>query len=65
MAEVATMRIGLSRIVLRFLLIVFLIVSLQGTIQTQASENEQTLWKFERTYWNYVQANNLRGYLGL
>ena len=61
----ATMLNGRRRIVLPFLLVAFLMVSLRGTTQTQASENEQTLWNLEHTYWNYVQDNDLPGYLGL
>jgi type II secretory pathway pseudopilin PulG len=53
------------RNVLPFLLAAFLAVSLQRTTQTQASENEQTLWKLEHAYWNYVQDNDLPAYLGL
>jgi hypothetical protein len=36
-----------------------------GAIQTQASENEQTLWDLEHAYWRYVQDNNLAAYLDL
>ncbi len=36
-----------------------------GTVQSQASENEQTLWNLEHAYWRYVQDNNLGAYLGL
>src|SRR5258706_4338784 len=56
---------GRLGIVLPFLLAALLVVSLQGTTQTEASENEQTLWKLEHTYWNYVQENDLPAYLGL
>jgi hypothetical protein len=52
-------------LVLSFLLAAFFAVSLPGTTQAQASEDEQTLWKLEHTYWNYVQDNDLTAYLGL
>jgi hypothetical protein len=48
-----------------FLLAGFLGVTLQGTTQTPASKNEQTLWKLEQDYFRYVEDNNLQGYLGL
>jgi len=40
-------------------------VSSEGTIQAQASENEQALWNLEHAYWRYVQGNDLAAYLGL
>jgi ketosteroid isomerase-like protein len=33
--------------------------------QSQALENEQTLWNLEHEYWRYVQENDLPAYLGL
>jgi ketosteroid isomerase-like protein len=61
-AKMPNDRIG---IVLPLFLAAFLLVSLQGTAQAQASENEQTLWKLEHAYWDYVQHNDLPAYLGL
>src|SRR5579864_9203663 len=46
----------------------FLSASVLGflvSLQAQTSEDEQTLWKFERAYWNYVQDNDLPGYRSL
>jgi ketosteroid isomerase-like protein len=40
-------------------------VSSGETIQSQASENEQTLWNLEHAYWRYAQDKNLALYLGL
>jgi hypothetical protein len=48
-----------------FLSATLLVVSLQATTQSQTSEKEQALWKLEHAYWNYVQDNDLPGYLGL
>ncbi len=42
-----------------------LAVSSAGTLQSQASENEQALWNLEHAYWRYVQDNDLPAYLGL
>jgi hypothetical protein len=56
---------GRTRNVLRFLLAVLLMISFQGTTPTQGSENEQAVWNLEHIYWNYVQDNDLTGYLGL
>ncbi len=40
-------------------------VSSARTIQSQASENEQTLWNLEDAYWRYVQDNDLPSYSNL
>ncbi len=40
-------------------------VSSGETVQSQASNTEQTLWNLEHAYWDYVQDNNLAAYLGL
>ena len=55
----ATMLNGRRRIVLPFLLVAFLMVSLQGTTQTQASENEQTLWKHDVSIVAYVTSTEM------
>jgi hypothetical protein len=34
-------------------------------LQSQTSENEQTLWNLEHDYWRYVQDNNLSAYSAL
>lgn len=34
-------------------------------IGSPASENEQTVWNLEHSYWHYVQENNLPAYLSL
>ncbi len=44
---------------LPFLLVAFLMVSLQGTTQTQASENEQTLWKLDDSIVVYVTSTEM------
>ena len=44
---------------LPFLLVAFLMVSLQGTTQTQASENEQTLWKLDDSIVAYVTSTEM------
>lgn len=41
------------------------VVSSPGTLQSQATENEQAIWNLEHAYWRYVQENNLRAYSGL
>jgi len=46
-------------------LVVALLVLCQGTIQSQTSDNEQTLWNLERAYWHHVQNNDLASYLTL
>ncbi len=51
--------------VMACLLVGALAVSSEGTIQSQASENEQTLWNLEHAYWSYVQGNDLPAYLSL
>jgi ketosteroid isomerase-like protein len=33
--------------------------------QSQSSADEQSLWKLERSYWDYVQANDLTSYRAL
>ncbi len=53
----------LLRILLLFLLAAFAAFPLQG--QTKTAQDEQTLWKLERSYWNYVQDNDLTSYSGL
>jgi ketosteroid isomerase-like protein len=40
-------------------------ISAGETTQSQASDNEQTLWNLEHAYWGYVQDNSLTAYLGL
>jgi len=52
-------------LMLSFLGAAFFAVSLHGTTQAQVSEDEQTLWKLEHTYWSYVQDNDLTAYSGL
>jgi len=42
-----------------------LLLTLGGRTQAQTSESEQAVWKLERTYWQYVQANDLTGYRNL
>jgi len=42
-----------------------LAVSSEATLQSQASQDEQTLWNLEQTYWHYAQDNDLPAYLGL
>jgi ketosteroid isomerase-like protein len=42
-----------------------LALSLVGTIQARAAENEQTLWDLERAYWRYVQDHDLAAYRNL
>jgi len=58
-------RIGLVPRVTTSLLAGVLLISLTGRIEAQASESEQTLWKLEHAYWNYVQGNDLPAYWGL
>jgi hypothetical protein len=53
----------LLRILLLSLLAVFVAFPLQG--QTQTAQDEQTLWKLEHSYWDYVQDNDLTSYSGL
>lgn len=53
------------RMMLFLLLASFLAISLHQTAQAQASRDEQTLWKLEHAYWNYVQDNDLPKYLSL
>ena len=36
-----------------------------GTMPSQASENEQAIWKLEHDYWRHVQDNDLPAYLAL
>ena len=38
---------------------------IRETIQSQVSDNEQTLWNLEHGYWRYVQDNNLAAYSDL
>jgi len=40
------------------------VISLPGGVQAQESD-EQTLWKMEHLYWDYVQNNDLTAYRGL
>jgi len=47
------------------LLVAALAASSAGTAQSQASANEQALWKLERAYWGYVEGNDLTAYLSL
>jgi ketosteroid isomerase-like protein len=58
-------RIALVLRVMACLLAGALAVSSGGTIQSQGSENEQTLWNLEHAYWRYVQDNDLAAYSGL
>ncbi|MEO8725067.1 MAG: nuclear transport factor 2 family protein [Acidobacteriaceae bacterium] len=52
------------RLVMPFLVVVFSALYLQATTQPQASA-EQTLWRIEHAYWNYVQDNDLPAYRNL
>lgn len=54
---------ALLRMLLPSLLAAFVVLPLQG--QTRTGEDEQTLWKLEHSYWDYVQENDLTSYLGL
>ena len=36
-----------------------------GTMASQASENEQAIWKLEHEYWRHVQENDLPAYVAL
>lgn len=51
--------------VLGCLLICVLSTSSLGSAASQASESEATLWSLERSYWHYVQANDLSAYRNL
>lgn len=55
---------GMGRI-LSCLLVGMLSASSVGTAATPASEREATLWSLERSYWRYVQANDLTAYRNL
>jgi len=41
------------------------ILAALGSAQAQSSADEQSLWKLEHTYWDYVQANDLTSYRSL
>jgi len=58
-------RIAIVLPLMACLLVGALVVSSEGTIRSQASENEQTLWNLEHAYWSYVQDNDLPAYLSL
>jgi ketosteroid isomerase-like protein len=58
-------RIAIVLRVMACLLVGALVVPCGGTIQSQASENEQTLWNLEHAYWSYVQDNDLPAYSSL
>jgi ketosteroid isomerase-like protein len=40
-------------------------VSAQQTSTSKTSESEKTLWELERSYWHYVETNDLPAYLNL
>jgi ketosteroid isomerase-like protein len=57
-----------TRLVVRvtsYLLAGLSVISFQGGIEARASDDEQTLWNVEHSYWRYVQDNDLKSYLGL
>ena len=39
--------------------------TVQSQLSNQVSSTEQTIWKLEHAYWEYVQQNDLTAYLGL
>lgn len=46
-------------------LVCVFVFSSSVTRGSSASENEQTIWELEHSYWHYVQENNIPAYLKL
>ena len=57
--------VSLSAALVGLLTIAKVALASDGTIPSQGSKDEQTLWNLERAYWRYVQDNDLAAYSGL
>src|SRR5207253_6010052 len=55
----------LSAALVSLLTIAKVALASDGTIPSQESKDEETLWNLERAYWRYVQDNDLSAYSNL